>query len=269
MNRSHTHLGTYYSRNLSLHKPGTIPKSCRNISPITSSHHKYELKQKIWPKQTVEAWFQNHSSHDRRAVYSFLNTLYDSDDDRSQVDNRSSIERRRRSPSPRLPSRVNTVLVNSLNHPLQRRMSSNDRHESRRSKRDLGEILETLESLRHSPPLQEKGIQTLTTPLTIPLPNVNGINNGRKTEEKLRRSSTTFDKYTETVQPEISTDSTSNVNVTESPKTSVRYLSNTWRVINPREDMEQNVRPENNRSSFFNFTKKVYPEYFFIHPDWY
>ena len=48
-----------------------------------------------------------------------------------------------------------------------------------------------------------------------------------------------------------------------------RYLSHSWRVINPREDVEQNVRPENNRSSFFNFTKKVYPEYFFIHPDWY
>jgi hypothetical protein len=48
-----------------------------------------------------------------------------------------------------------------------------------------------------------------------------------------------------------------------------RYLSHTWRVLNLREDIEANARPENDASSFFNYTKKVYLEYFFIHPDWY
>jgi hypothetical protein len=71
-----------------------------------------------------------------------------------------------------------------------------------------------------------------------------------------------MDKYTETVQPSNTIDDNDN-------KMNRRYLSHTWRVINPREDIETNVRPENNRSSFFSFTKKVYPEYFFIHPDWY
>lgn len=52
-------------------------------------------------------------------------------------------------------------------------------------------------------------------------------------------------------------------------KASRRYLSYTWRVTNPLEDVEQNVRPDNNTSSFFKYTKKTYPEYFFIHPDWY
>lgn len=52
-------------------------------------------------------------------------------------------------------------------------------------------------------------------------------------------------------------------------KASRRYLSQTWRVINPRDDVEKNVRPDTNTSSFFNYTKKTYPEYFFIHPDWY
>lgn len=64
-------------------------------------------------------------------------------------------------------------------------------------------------------------------------------------------------KTTEIVQPE------SNSNASR------RFLSQTWRVINPRSDVEPNVRPENNSSSFFNYTKKTYPEYFFIHPDWY
>lgn len=66
--------------------------------------------------------------------------------------------------------------------------------------------------------------------------------------------------------------STSNVPanpVEPDDKSSRRYLSQTWRVINPREDVEPNVRPDHNSSSFFNYTKKTYPEYFFIHPDWY
>lgn len=76
-----------------------------------------------------------------------------------------------------------------------------------------------------------------------------------------------MEKYTETVQP--TTNPTDDENNNNNNKMNRRYLSQTWRVINPREDVETNVRPENNRSSFFNFTKKVYPEYFFIHPDWY
>lgn len=81
-----------------------------------------------------------------------------------------------------------------------------------------------------------------------------------------------MDKYTETIQPQNSTDNPSvrnNDTDEEGNKLSRRYLSHSWRVINPREDVETNVRPENNSSSFFQLTKKVYPEYFFIHPDWY
>jgi hypothetical protein len=106
-------------------------------------------------------------------------------------------------------------------------------------------------SFRPSSSVQDKGIQTSSTAFTVPLPDVNGT----------KRSSTSIEKHTETIQPEDS----SNIN-DKSPR---RYLSQTWRVINPREDVEPNVRPDNNTSSFFNYTKKTYPEYFFIHPDWY
>ncbi|CAF0726173.1 unnamed protein product [Rotaria sordida] len=268
MNRCHSNLDVHHSRHLSLHKPGLIPKSSRNISPITPNRHKYELKQKIWPKQTVESWFQNHSSDERRAVYSFLNTLYDHDG-QNQIEDRSSIGRCRKSPSLRCPSGVNTPAIHTSNYSSQQRMSNNGRHESRASKRDLGEILESLESFRKSPPFQEKGIQTSATPITVPLPDVNETKNGRKTAKHTKRSATSLDKYTETVQPQNSTDNNADVNDNENNKTSRRYLSQTWRVINPREDMELNARPENNISSFFSYTKKVYPEYFFIHPDWY
>ncbi|CAF2469917.1 unnamed protein product [Rotaria sp. Silwood2] len=268
MNRSHSHLDVYHSRHLSLHKPGTIPKSSRNISPIISSRHKYELRQQIRPKQTVESWFQSHSRDDRRAVYSFLNTLYDGDVNH-QIEDRSSIEQRRKSPSPRSPSRVNTTVVHASNYSSQRRMSNNGGRESRASKRDLGEILESLGSFRKSPSFQEKGIQTSATPITVPLPDVNETKNNRKSEKHTKRSATSMDKYTETIQPQNSVNDNTNVNDNENNKIGRRYLSQTWRVINPREDMELNVRPENNASSFFNYTKKVYPEYFFIHPDWY
>ncbi|CAF0776536.1 unnamed protein product [Rotaria sp. Silwood1] len=269
MNRSNSHLDVYNSRHLSLHKPGTIPKSSRNISPIIRSRHKYELKQKIWPKETVESWFQKHSRDDRRAVYSFLNTLYDVDN--NQIEDQSSIGRHRKTPSPRSPGRVNTAVMNTSNYSSQRRLSNNGGHESRASKRDLGEILESLESFRKSPSFQEKGIQTSATPITVPLPDVNETKNSRKAEKHLKRSTTSLDKYTETVQPQNSTDNNANVNVNDNENNKIgrRYLSQTWRVINPREDMELNVRPENNASSFFHYTKKVYPEYFFIHPDWY
>ena len=104
-------------------------------------------------------------------------------------------------------------------------------------------------SLTHSPPVQEKGVQTWSTAFTVPLPDVNGTNNNNA------RPSTSVIVHT---PPENSSD-----------KASRRYLSQTWRVINPREDVEQSVRPDNNSSSFFNYTKKGYPEYYFIHPDWY
>jgi hypothetical protein len=101
------------------------------------------------------------------------------------------------------------------------------------------------------------------------LPSVNGIKDDQKIERKSKRSITSMDKYTETIQPSISADNLSNIIDDDNSRISRRYLSHSWRVINPREDVETNVRPENNRSSFFSFTRKVYPEYFFIHPDWY
>lgn len=52
---------SYYNRDISLHKPGVIPYTSRLIPPITANRHKYELKQRIWPKKTVESWFANHS----------------------------------------------------------------------------------------------------------------------------------------------------------------------------------------------------------------
>jgi hypothetical protein len=81
---------------------------------------------------------------ERRAVYSFLNTLYD-DDNLNKKENRSSIGRRQKSSSFRFPSRMNTPIVDASNPSPQRRMSNNSREESRASKRDLGEILESLE----------------------------------------------------------------------------------------------------------------------------
>jgi hypothetical protein len=92
---------------------------------------------------------------DRRAVYSFLNTLNDRVDNHNQKDDRISARGRRKSPAPRFPTRENTTVVRSSNSSAQRRASSNHRHESRASnnnghesrasKRDLGEILESLE----------------------------------------------------------------------------------------------------------------------------
>jgi hypothetical protein len=76
---------------------------------------------------------------DRRAVYSFLNTLND-EDDYTHKEKRLSKSRRRKS-----PSRIHIPALNSSNHPLQRRMSHNSRPESRASKHDLEEILESLE----------------------------------------------------------------------------------------------------------------------------
>ena len=124
-------------------------------------------------------------------------------------------------------------------------------------------------SFRHSPSVSEKSIQTSASSLAVPLPDLNRPKTGCKTEKNLRRPKTSVNKCTETVQPQNSTDHTPTMNDNENNKTGRRYLSHTWRVINPREDAELNVRPENNISSFFNYTKKVYPEYFFIHPDWY
>ncbi|UJR33976.1 hypothetical protein I4U23_021392 [Adineta vaga] len=267
MNRSRSQLDTYHSRPLSLHKPGVIPYASQNISPITSNRHKYELKQKVWSKQSVESWFANHSFDDRQAVFSFLNTLYDNDKSCIKKEDRTNVEQRRKSPAPasRLSNRQATaVVVQSPNHSAQRRSKSNHGRESRASKRDLGEVLESLESFRPTTSaVQEKGIQTSATSIVSPLPDVNGGKSNRKIEKYTRRSVTSMDKHLETEENQNTT------NNDEDNKLNRRYLSQTWRVINPREDMEPNVRPENNRSSFFNYTKKVYPEYFFIHPDWY
>jgi hypothetical protein len=120
-------------------------------------------------------------------------------------------------------------------------------------------------SFSPSPSVQEKGVQTWSTAFTVPLPDVNGAKTNPKSETNSARPATSIVKHTETIQPENSFDNPSNTN----DKASRRYLSQTWRVINPREDVDLNIRPDNNTSSFFNHTKKAYPEYFFIHPDWY
>lgn len=65
-------------------------------------------------------------------MYSFLDTLYQTDDDDQH--------RRRRSPSPRLSRRIYTAAPS-------RRVAP----DSRASKRDLGEVLETLERFVHNP----------------------------------------------------------------------------------------------------------------------
>lgn len=61
---------------------------------------------------------------ERRAVYSFLDTLYSKNDQEQTV---------RKSPPPRLSRRVNTA------------SNYSSRQSSRASKRDLGEVLESLQ----------------------------------------------------------------------------------------------------------------------------
>ncbi|CAF1094047.1 unnamed protein product [Rotaria sp. Silwood1] len=246
MNRSRNQVDAYYNRNISLHKPGVIPKSSRLISPITSNNHIYELKQRLYANKTVESWFANHSPQERRIVYSFLDTLY--------KDNRTNEnkEQTQKPSNPRLSQRINTA----TSHSSQRRLSQSSHRNNRTSKDDLGEVLQSLESYRPSTSVQEKNDQTSSTISTIPIPDVNET---KSSEINSKRPSTSIVKYPETIQPENSSNN----------KTSQRYLSQTWRVINPREDIELNVRPDSNTSSFFKYTKKTYPEYFFIHPDWY
>ena len=175
-------------------------------------------------------------------MYSFLDTLYKKDEQE---------ETRRKSPSPRLSRRLNTAVS-----------GYSSRQSSRASKRDLGEVLESLQRLDYScisssiidnltflfsfRPAEEKPAEMSSI---SHLPGANRSNS--------QRPLTSIVKTTEIVQPE------------NDANCSRRYLSQTWRVINPRSDAEPNVRPENNSSSFFNYTKKTYPEYFFIHPDWY
>ena len=82
---------------------------------------------------------------DRRAVYSFLNTLYADDDNNNNNNNHVQKEKRslhRKSPTTRFPNRINSSVAN---YSFQRRISNTNGHESRASKRDLGEILESLE----------------------------------------------------------------------------------------------------------------------------
>jgi len=109
--------------------------------------------------------------------------------------------------------------------------------------------------------VHKQGVQETSTTSTVPLPDVNGTKTDRQSANNSTRPATSTVKHTEA----IPSDNTLNVN----DKSSRRYLSHSWRVLNPREDIEQNVRPEHNASSFFKYTKKAYPEYFFIHPDWY
>jgi hypothetical protein len=109
--------------------------------------------------------------------------------------------------------------------------------------------------------VHKQGVQETSTTSTVPLPDVNGTKTDRQSANNSTRPATSAVKHTET----IPSDNTLNVN----DKSSRRYLSHSWRVLNPREDIEQNVRPEHNASSFFKYTKKAYPENFFIHPDWY
>lgn len=116
---------------------------------------------------------------------------------------------------------------------------------------------------------QEKGIQTTATPIVTKLPDVNHSHTDQKREKPSKRANSSMEKYTEVVSPDDGTNPASTVNDEIDTKVGRRYLSHTWRVINPREDPEPTNRPENNSSSFFNYTKKVHPEYFFIHPDWY
>ena len=101
------------------------------------------------------------------------------------------------------------------------------------------------------------------------LPDVPGKSDNRKTDKLSSRTKTPKKEPSERAQSPDSGEITSAANDSDNSRLSRRYLSQTWRVINPRDDIETNVRPENNSSSFFNYTKKVYPEYFFIHPDWY
>ncbi|CAF3076695.1 unnamed protein product [Rotaria sp. Silwood2] len=248
MNRSRNQVDAYYNRDISIHKPGVIPKSSRMISPITSNNHKYNLKQRIYANKTVESWFAHHSPQERRVVFSFLDTLYK--DDRINENK----EQRQKSANPRLSHRINT----STNHSSQRRLSQQN---SQTSKQDLEEVLQSLKSLRPSTSVQEKSVQTSSIASTVPLPDVNES----KSEINSKRPSTSIVKNSETIQSENSSNNISTTN----DKTSRRYLSQTWRVTNPREDVELNVRPDNNTSSFFNYTKKTFPEYFFIHPHWY
>lgn len=71
--------------------------------------------------------------------------MYDSDDENHQVENRSPVERSHRSSNPKFSNRINTPVIHTPNHSPQRRTLNNGGHDSRASKRDLGEILETLE----------------------------------------------------------------------------------------------------------------------------
>ena len=133
----------------------------------------------------------------------------------------------------------------------------------------LSEWISACSSLRPSLSVREKGIQVSSTPVTMALPDVSVKSDNRKTDKQSTRTKTPKEKPSERIQSPDSGEITSAVNDLDNTRLSRRYLSQTWRVINPRDDMETNVRPENNSSSFFNYTKKVYPEYFFIHPDWY
>ena len=117
----------------------------------------------------------------------------------------------------------------------------------------------------------EVNAQASSQSVRDPLPHIQGTRRtGSQSDLASKRPATSGARHNELVQPIDSlTTATLQSADNANDKASRRYLSHTWRVINPRDDVETNVRPEHNSSSFFNYTKKVQPEYFFIHPDWY
>ncbi|CAF0741601.1 unnamed protein product [Didymodactylos carnosus] len=238
-----------HNRNLSYHKTGVIPQSSKLLSPVLPRQHKYELKQRIWPKQTVESWFSHAAIDDRRAVYSFLNTLYDD-------------EVRNSARQPQQFSKNRFLSHTNSHYPRQNSQTST----SRTSKNDLGEILESLESVHPASSIQDKYVQTN-------LPEIVNNNSKVQSSSHLRRFATSFDKPIETSiindNNNDNIDNSKNETKINNRETAPRYLSKTWRVINPRENVESQHAPDENISSFFMPTKKVFPEYFFIHPDWY
>ncbi|CAF4886155.1 unnamed protein product, partial [Rotaria magnacalcarata] len=112
---------------------------------------------------------------------------------------------------------------------------------------------------------QEKGIQTASNDSAIQPADVNQRKIDANIETNSIRPSTDTIRSIEKKQSENNFDNQS----TTTNRRNLRYLSQSWRVINPQDDIQLNPRSDNNISSFFNYTKKAYPEYYFIHPDWY
>ncbi|CAF3131487.1 unnamed protein product [Rotaria socialis] len=250
MNRGFNPVEVYYNRDLHLHKPGVIPKASRRTSAITSSRHKYELKQELGTNKTIESWFENHSPQERQTVYSFLDTLYKSNNVKDKKVQNS-----------RLYNRVRTASA----HSSRRQLLEPTQRDNQTSKHNIGQLVESLESFRLSTSVQEKGIPTASNDSAIQSADVNQRKSDANIETNSVRPSTATIRPIEKMQSENNSDNQS----TTTNRRNLRYLSQSWRVINPQDDIQLNPRSDNNTSSFFNYTKKAYPEYYFIHPDWY